>query len=358
MTLQVANPSEENPLSAFEKELDAEYAKARETLKEVSLMLGQSQAELSKLTQRNASITSHLQQVQAQFETMPRVDIKVAYNSALEAQQRLLVMRGQLDKLQNDEEALRRYIKLIEQMREILASDNRPSGSSGRPSISNRPASLEMVINAQESERQRLSRQMHDGPAQALSNFIVQTEIVARLLDLDQERAKEEMANLKTTAMSTFKEVRTFIFELRPMMLDDLGLFPTIKRYVESFKEQTGCDVALSIKGSERRLQSFLEVMIFRALQELVGNAFRHNADTPGKLNISVSISLDDVALKLSVLDNGKGFDPDALEKSGYLGLKLIQERVDLLGGHMEIDSGVGRGARISFQVPILDAES
>ena len=122
--------------------------------------------------------------------------------------------------------------------------------------------------------------------------------------------------------MGTFKEVRTFIFELRPMMLDDLGLFPTIKRYVESFKEQTGCDVNFNIKGSERSLQSFLEVMIFRALQELVGNAYRHNQDNPVKFKLSVNIVLDEVALKVTVADNGKGFDPETLEKSGHLGLK------------------------------------
>lgn len=357
MTLQVANTPEENPQEAFTMELEAEYDKAHQTLKEVSLMLEQSQAELAKLTQRNATINSHLQQVQAQFETMPRMDIKVAYNTALDAQQRLLVMRGQLEKLQNDEESLRRYIGLLEKVREHIVLDPK-SLSGGRAGISNRPASLEMVINAQEAERQRLSRQMHDGPAQALSNFIVQTEIVARLLDVDLERAKEEMTTLKSAAMGTFKEVRTFIFELRPMMLDDLGLFPTIKRYVESFKEQTGCDVNISIKGSERRLQSFLEVMIFRALQELVGNAYRHNQDNPIKVQISVGINLDDVMMKVTVSDNGKGFDPDVVDKTGHFGLNLIRERVELLGGHMEIDSGIGRGARVTFQVPILDAES
>ena len=102
------------------------------------------------------------------------------------------------------------------------------------------------MINAQEAERQRLSRQMHDGPAQALSNFIVQTEIANRLLDIDAKRAKEELDNLKNSAMNTFKEVRTFIFELRPMMLDDLGLFPTVRRYVDNFKEQTGAEVNLT----------------------------------------------------------------------------------------------------------------
>jgi two-component system, NarL family, sensor histidine kinase DegS len=217
----------------------------------------------------------------------------MAYNAALEAQQRLLVMRGQLDKLQNDQEALSAmcnfWKKCAVSWRRMPPKGQSRAGGSGS-------ANLEMVINAQEAERQRLSRQMHDGPAQALSNFIVQTEIANRLLDIDARRAKEELDNLKNSAMSTFKEVRTFIFELRPMMLDDLGLFPTVRRYVDNFKEQTGCEVNLTLKGSERRLESYLEVMIFRALQELVGNAYRHNQDSPVKPQINIQNSMDEIS--------------------------------------------------------------
>jgi two-component system sensor histidine kinase DegS len=355
MNLQVPTASEENPLEVFDQEIAAEYEQSERTLKEVSLMLGQSQTELTRLTQRNANITAHLQQVQAQFDTMPRGDIKAAYTAALDIQQRLLVMRGQLDKLQNDEESLKKHISVLSKVREFLSKGIKPTGTGHSPGVNS--ATLEMAINAQEAERQRLSRQMHDGPAQALSNFIVQTEIVSRLLDIDQGRAKEEMVNLKTAAMSTFKEVRTFIFELRPMMLDDLGLFPTIKRYVDSFKEQTGCEISLNIKGSERRLQSFLEVMLFRALQELIGNAYRHNEESPVKVQIFVNIVLDENLLKVTVSDNGKGFDPEVVEKSGRFGIKLIRERVELLGGYMEVDASVGKGARVTFQVPVLDTD-
>ena len=96
---------------------------------------------------------------------------------------------------------------------------------------------------------------MHDGPAQALSNFILQTEIALRLFDMDQEKAREELVNLKNTATSAFQQVRDFVFELRPMMLDDLGLVPTLKRYVEAFKEQTNTNVRLAVSGVERRLE-------------------------------------------------------------------------------------------------------
>ncbi len=285
---------------------------------------------------------------------MPRADIRVAYAAALDAQQRLFVMRGQLDKLQNDQEALTRYQSFIERVRSFISQDlpgKTPSRSSGGS------ASLEMVINAQEAERQRLSRQMHDGPAQALSNFIVQSEIANRLLDIDPKRAKEELDNLKNSAMGTFKEVRTFIFELRPMMLDDLGLFPTVRRYVDNFKEQTGTEVSITLKGSERRLESYLEVMIFRALQELLGNSYRHNQEGSGKPQINILFSMDENITKVQVSDNGRGFDPVSVENKQGLGLKLIRERVELLGGYMEVESSVGKGARVAFQVPTLDAK-
>ena len=188
MALQLPSTSAENPWEEFQKEIESEYEQAQRSLSEVSLMLEQSQGELAKLSQRNAAITGHLQQVQAQLDTMPRQDIRVAYTAALEAQQRLLMMRGQLDKLQNDQETLKRYVGNLEKFRAFLALDApRGKGSRGAGASAN----LEMVINAQAAERQRLSRQMHDGPAQALSNFIVQAEIANRLLDIDPKRAKE-----------------------------------------------------------------------------------------------------------------------------------------------------------------------
>jgi two-component system sensor histidine kinase DegS len=263
-------------------------------------------------------------------------------------------MRGQLEKLQGDQNHLKRYVQILEQCQTLLSDGGMAKSSRGRNSGSQ---VLEMVIKAQEAERQRLSRQMHDGPAQALSNFIVQTEIATRLFDLDASRAKVELNNLKAAAMSTFQKVRVFIFELRPMMLDDLGLYPTIRRYIDAFKEQTNLDVQLNLKGGERRFEPFLEVMIFRGLQELMGNAARHNEEFTGKLQISVTVASDDATVKVLVADNGKGFDPSTLEDGNGIGLKVIRERVEMVGGYLEIDSALGQGCKITFQVPCVDLE-
>jgi len=329
-----------------DKKLDyqGELEETQRALREVNLMMEQSQGELAKITQRNTAISSHLQQVQKQGAAID--ELKMAYDSALDAQQRLFIMRGQLEKLQNDKTHLEKYKKVLEEV-VVRANSSSVTATPSGGGPKSQMAGIEMIVNAQEAERQRLSRQMHDGPAQALSNFILQTEIAMRLMDIDPSQARDELGDLKTSAMSTFQKVRNFIFELRPMMLDDLGLTPTLKKYSDAFKEQTGLDVSVTVTGVERRLEPYLEVMIFRAVQELLGNAARHSQASL----IKVQVDLGNDLIRVSVDDNGKGFDPETLKESSNLGLKLIRERAEMLGGSFEIDSVSGSGAKISFTV-------
>jgi two-component system, NarL family, sensor histidine kinase DegS len=324
--------------------VESEMEETQRAVKEITLMIEQSQGELSKLTQRNAAITAHLQQIQGQGQASPD-EIRMAYDSALDAQQRLFVMRGQLEKLQSDRSHLEKYKVALEH----VGNGSPQAAASSAGSAKGGFSGIEMIVNAQEAERQRLSRQMHDGPAQAMSNFILQTEIAMRLLDADPAQAKEELGNLKTAAMGTFQKVRNFIFELRPMMLDDLGLVPTIRKYVEAFKEQSNLEVNLTITGNERRLEPYLEVMIFRAVQELLGNAARHSQASV----VKILVDMGNQTIKVSVDDNGKGFDPDAVARGSSLGLKLIRERAEMLRGTFEVDSAAGKGARISFSIPV-----
>jgi two-component system sensor histidine kinase DegS len=132
------------------------------------------------------------------------------------------------------------------------------------------------------------------------------------------------------------------------MMLDDLGLVPTLKRYVEAFKEQNNTEVRLVVTGVERRLESYIEVMIFRAVQELMGNAFRHSQANI----INVHIDITNNSAKVGVEDNGKGFDVDSMLASTGMGFKVIKERVEMLGGQIELDSTIGQGSNITFQIP------
>lgn len=322
-----------------------EAEQAGRGLDEISMMLEQSQVEVNKLTQRNAVVTARLQQVHAQFDSLPRADIRSAYDAALEAQQRLFVMRGQIEKLQSSRDQLEKYKTTIDRILKVFAT--LPQPASDDKSYTSSVHTFEMLVQAQEAERQRLARQMHDEPAQALSNFILQTEIAMRLFDIDPVKAKEELANLKAAAASTFQKVRDFIFQLRPMMLDDLGLNPTLSRYIESFKDQGGPDIRLSVTGLEQRLEPHLEVMIFRAIQELIGNALRHSQASL----IKVQIDSTETEVRISVDDNGKGFDVEQALTKG-MGLKLIRDRVDMLNGRLDVDSVIGQGTRVTFQIP------
>jgi two-component system sensor histidine kinase DegS len=325
--------------------IQSEMEETNRALKEITLMLEQSRVELGKLTQRNTAVTANLQQIQGQIGKIPSEEIRTVYDTAMETQQRLFVMRGQLEKLQGDQAHLERYVGMLERLKNALST----SGSTGGKTDRTGSSSVEMLVNVQEAERQRLSRQMHDGPAQALSNFILQAEIALKLFDIDAVQARNELGNLKAAAMSTFQKVRNFIFELRPMMLDDLGLSPTITRYADMFKEQAGVEVSMTVTGSERRMEPYVEVMVFRAMQELLSNAVDQNQATL----VKIQLDMGDTMVKLSLDDNGKGFDTDALGKDENLGLKLIKERSEMLGGMFEINSSPGKGARVTLSIPI-----
>jgi two-component system sensor histidine kinase DegS len=132
------------------------------------------------------------------------------------------------------------------------------------------------------------------------------------------------------------------------MMLDDLGLVPTIKRYVENYAEKSSLDISVAVTGSERRLENYLEVVIFRAVQELLTNTSLHAQAT----QIKVQLDISDREVRASIEDNGRGFESQALPEEAELAVKAIQERVELLKGKFEIDSAVGQGSRFALTLP------
>jgi two-component system sensor histidine kinase DegS len=337
-----------SPLDEFIKSSRSDLEKTRANLKEIDLLIEQSQGEVDKLVQRSVGVTGKLHQIQAQFDTIPREDIRSVYEDAQDNQQRLFSMRGQLDKLQSDRENLKIYADYIGQALVLFEG-----GPQVQPENNARDAKLgiESIIEAQEEERRRISRQIHDGPAQALSNFILQSEIAFRLFDRDTDKARQELQALKDNATETFSEVRDFIFDLRPMMLDDLGLIPTVRRYSEAFKDKTGLDIALVVTGMEQRLAPYKEVLAFRTIQGLLANVRDHAQATQVKINLHV----DEEGVKAVVENNGKGFDIEALwkdEEKQQSSLCATRNRLGQIGGTFEISSPPEGGIRAAFTIP------
>jgi len=335
----------EKTTEQLKETIELKIEQAEQELAVATTKIKQSQVEVDKLAQRNIANSAKIRQIKENTEEFSSIAVRDVYDEGLDAQQRLFVMRGQMEKLKAEQIHLQDFILQMQDMTAFLTKT--PLLDSGDTEI-NAAELIESVIQAQEAERHRLSSKMHDGPAQALSNFILQAEIAQRLFDIDLDKAREELDVLKANANATFTKVRDFIFELRPMMLDDLGLIPTLRHYFEAFKEQSNLDVHLTASGTERRLDGYLEIMIFRAVQELLSNAARHSKGN----TVRVHIDTGENRVVVDVEDDGKGFNVEqALE--GSMGIKVIKDRVEILKGEFNIDTAIGQGTRIGFTIPI-----
>ena len=214
------------------------------------------------------------------------------------------------------------------------------------------------IIKAQEDERQRVARDIHDGPAQSMSNVVLKAEICEKLIEVDLEKVKDELKNLKKIARDSLQDVRRIIYNLRPMSLDDLGLVPTLQRYIMTFQEDTGIAVTFKTRGVYDDLRPVISLTVFRIVQEAVSNIKKHaNAQ-----NVVVNVEFLDSELKLYIYDDGKGFNVDGIKvnnddiNSGF-GLFSMRERVELLSGGFEITSEPGKGTRLNITIPIVQEE-
>jgi two-component system sensor histidine kinase DegS len=293
--------------------------------------------------------------MEANLDTVPRHDIKEIYTAAQEAQMRLFMMRGQVEQLQAKQQHLERHAAVVRQVLDFASSGGLGGNGSDRERArgDDNARPIVRIIGAQENERQRLARQMHDGPAQSLTNLILQAEICERLFDNDPVRARAELGNLKHAVTATFQKVREFIFDLRPMMLDDLGLNPTLKRYIQDFEAKSGLACNLVITGKEQRLPPHAEVTVFRAIQSLLNNVREHAHAT----HVEISLDLGSQGLKAKVEDDGSGFDPGevmaAARQRKTMGLITIIEQVEMLGGEIHFDSSLGRGTSVELSLPV-----
>ncbi len=208
------------------------------------------------------------------------------------------------------------------------------------------------IIQAQEEERRRVAREIHDGPAQSLANVVMRTEVCEKMLDIDKNAARRELQELRATVKNSLQDVRRIIFALRPMALDDLGLIPAISRYLENVKKQHKLNIEMDFSEERWRLDSVSEVALFRIIQEAAQNAVKHaKAD-----KIKVIIEENEQSILVSIRDDGVGFASEEVLKNpkpdsyGLLGMK---ERVEVLGGQLTIMSKPGRGTEISVHLPL-----
>jgi len=301
-----------------------------------------------------------LLEVSRNFGVYSEQDIKTAYDETKNIQVELAVARAQeqnLRRQRDDMEIRLRSIKdtvtkaesLTTQVGAVLGYLGDQMGGVALKIESMQQSQLfgSKIIKAQEEERRRVSREIHDGPAQTMANIVFRAEVCERLIDIDMVRAKKEFSELREQVRMCLKETRKIIFDLRPMTLDDLGLVPTVKRFLDTAKERSGIIPTVRLIGEERRLDSYVEVGLFRTIQEAVNNVEKHAQAN----NVNVVIEFRKEIMSVIIEDDGIGFDAAENVGSESFGLVGMRERIKLLNGELVIKSQAGVGTKIMIKI-------
>lgn len=206
------------------------------------------------------------------------------------------------------------------------------------------------IIQAQEEERKRLSRDIHDGPAQMLANVLLRSGLIEKTFTQQgSEQAMKELSDLKAMVRSALSEVRRIIYDLRPMALDDLGLVPTLRKYLSTISEyEKPLKIHFTSNEADRRFDTNFEVGIFRLVQEAVNNCIRHAKTS----EVWVKVEWMRDRVNIAVKDYGCGFDTNEVKTKSF-GLIGMQERIALLKGEMKVQSTIGEGTTLLFKIPL-----
>ncbi len=351
----MANTEIQSRIEAMRDAYREEQERNRRELNEIEVLLRQSAGDIEKLSQRELSVSNRIRDLEVNLEKYNKSEIKNFYNAAQEVQMRLQMMRGQYEQQQFRQASLRtrqsQLADIIELLETVLDLSSKNYSST---TIDNSEDLIANIIQAQEKERLRISLQMHDGPAQSMSNLVLRVEICQRLLDIDLDQARAELSSLKTAINTTLQETRRLIFDLRPMTLDDLGLVATLRRFVTQFGEKHNLEVNLMIQNLDARLPSHYEVTIFRFIQEALNNIVNHANANQARVLIDITGEI----LQIVIEDDGQGFHVEDIlanqSKRRNMGIASMRQQVEaLLRGEFGIESAIGRGTRVVASVPM-----
>ena len=297
-TLEAIEKSQ-NQIYEIAEESRNQYKMIEDELNQVKMKTEEIILQVDKLTKLEKDIRYRLMIVNKNFKDFNEEDIKEVYEKAKDLQLQLMVKkndeqilvnrRTELElRLRSARETLKKAEKLISQIGVVLGY---LSGD-----LKNIHVQLEdfkekqylgiKVIQAQEEERYRLSREIHDGPAQILANLVLKSELCEKLIDIDRNKAKEELRGLRTVMRSSLKDVRKIIYDLRPMSLDDLGLVPTVERLVAQHNEESGIFTEFMFFGDRVKLMQVIELAAFRIIQEALNNIRKHSKATRATVKI------------------------------------------------------------------------
>jgi two-component system, NarL family, sensor histidine kinase DegS len=340
-----------------------DYESITDELKEIKRKVAQIINEGDKLDSQVRRARLRLSEVSKHFKDYSEAQVREAYEVAHKLQMDLTLNRQtekQLREKRDDlerrlvglNETIERAEHLVSQISVVMnymMSDIRQMGAALETAKEKQDFGLK-IIEAQEDERKRLSREIHDGPAQMMANVMMRSDLIERVYkERGADEAIREIKSMKTMVRSALYEVRRIIYDLRPMALDDLGLVPTLKKYLQTIEEyHKTTRIQFTNIGEDKRLPSKYEVALFRMTQESVQNALKHAQATI--IQVKLEIKCDHVMVVIK--DDGKGFDINEKKPESF-GLLGIKERVELLEGELSIHSKIGTGTLVIIQIPL-----
>ncbi|GIN56149.1 sensor histidine kinase [Lederbergia ruris] len=334
-------------------------------LREIKEKVGQVIVESDELEEKSRFARKRLSEVSRNFKTYSEEQVRKVYEFAHNLHTQYIVneqLEKQLRQRRDDlerrllvlQETIDRSELLVSQITVIsnyLISDIKDIGIALEDAKMKQDFGLR-IIEAQEEERKRISREIHDGPAQLLANVLIRSDLAEKVhIEQGPDEAFKEIRSLKKMIRDALYEVRRIIYDLRPMALDDLGLIPTLKKYISTMGEyHPSVHIQFVNLGEDKRLPSKYEVALFRLIQESLNNALKH-ADAK---EIKVKLEVCKEQVSVIIRDNGKGFDP-AVNKNGSFGLIGMKERIAILDGELKIESTPNEGTMIHIKVPVLE---
>ena len=264
------------------KRLDEELSQLKIQVRDLIETVGRIEEELKESKRK-------LMAVNRNYTKYTQEELKEAYEKADNLRVELAVKREQEQfyiRRRNDLEIrIREAYKTVQKADNLITQVGAALGylTGDLQDVSNQLENLQhrqllglRIIKAQEDERQRVARDIHDGPAQLMSNVVLKAEICERMIDVDLAKARIELQSLKKIVRDSLQDVRKIIYNLRPMSLDDLGLVPTLQRYILTFQEDTGISVFFKTRGTFEDIKSLISLTVFRIVQESISNIRKH----------------------------------------------------------------------------------
>ena len=337
-------------------------------LEELDSLVKQTAVEIERLLPEKNDVGRKLRELESGIDNFSRSDIRRMYSIAQEVSLRLNMMQSRMEQLQYKQKVLQRTLTHFDQVVAAMAATAGTSDVERIPITG--PDVLRALIDARESERRAVARELQDFAAQTLSSLVLRAQICERAVEVDQARARDELRLLREALADKLQSTRLLIFELHPQVLDDLGLVATLRRYVHlvdrslamsRIAEPSADDdgkagppvLELGAVGLDRRYPPAVEIGAFRVAQEAIQNAIRHSRAS------RVGIDLEDEGSELvvSVSDNGIGFNADAAlanaRKKQTGGLANVSAEAEALGAALSIESEPGRGTKLRLAMPL-----